>query len=89
MRDDSALLRAAQAKWLLVPAVAGADDQLSSNKVDEAAASDRCSEQHELAYLRIALPVGSMDMGNEDLLVGRDPGCKLPLDSPWVSHCPL
>ena len=85
MRDDVALLRAAKARWLLVPSVAGQDDKASSQHVDAAATSERCGEEHERAYLKIALPDGSLHLGSDDLLVGRDDACKLALDSPWVS----
>ena len=84
MRDDSALIRAARARWLLVPSVSGVDDQANSARVDAEAVDEAGSKSHERAYLKIALPEGSLHLGKEDLVVGSHEACHLPLASPWV-----
>ena len=84
MRDDSALLRAAKARWLLVPAIAETDDQDTSRGVDEAAAANHDGERHERAYLRIALPDTAIHI-DDDVLVGSDSACKVLIKSSWVS----
>lgn len=53
-------------------------------QVDAAAAAESGGQEHERAYLKIALPEGSLDIGSGDATVGRDDACSLTIDSSWV-----
>lgn len=89
MRDDAALLRAARAKWLVVPSISEADDRTISEKVDAASADESYDgSDDQRPYLRIALPEGALEIDESDLTIGSHGASRLSIDSPWVSLLP-
>ena len=70
MADDRALLHASKAHWILVPlpAALAREDQGEVDSCDIDAPS--CSD----AFLRIAMPEGSVQIGGDDLSVGSSQG---------------
>ena len=82
MADDRALLHAARAHWVLVPAAA-------ARKRTVLEAIDSCDVLSEkgcdAAYLRIALPEGSVQIGGvDDLHVGSSPSSNIHVDCSQV-----
>ena len=66
LADDRALLHASKAHWILVPLPA-ANKREDSSEVDSCDLdSPNCND----AYLRIAMPEGSQQIGGRDVSVG-------------------
>ena len=83
MADDQALLHAARAHWVLVPAAAarkrGDLDEIDS--CDVAGGGDAgCND----AFLRIALPEGSVQLSSGEVHVGSDPNSNVHVDCSQV-----
>ncbi|KAK9843651.1 hypothetical protein WJX81_001154 [Elliptochloris bilobata] len=84
LRDDAALLRAANAHWLLVPSThASAAAAEQSDALDAAAASG--NGQVHVHGLRIALPAAAVEIVADGLLVGRSAGADLVIDHAEVA----
>ncbi len=75
-----ALLQAARARWTLVPAAAAeASAQAQSDSIDAA----QNGQRHAFG-LRIAYPEAAVEICSEPVVVGREPGACIRLDSPLV-----
>ena len=80
MADDRALLHASRAHWVLVPAAAARQTH-TSEEVDSCDVDDTsCSTSH----LRIALPVGSVQIGGREVCIGSEPGSHIHVDCSQV-----
>ena len=73
LADDRALLHASKAHWILVPLPA-ANKREDSGEVDSCDLdSPNCND----AYLRIAMPEGSQQIGGRDVAVGSAQGSEI------------
>jgi zeaxanthin epoxidase len=95
LKDDGALLRAADARWLLVPsqtaslehsrAINGAGPH-SPDSDDEAPMQTHLGTGTHIHGLRIALPEEALEITSQaGLTVGRSEDCQVVLDAPSVS----
>lgn len=92
LKDDWALLRAADARWLLVPAetrslyhseAVNGSAAHSDHQDDEPVGTTHFDKGTHVHGLRIALPEESIEIG-EELVIGRGVDAHLTLDSPSV-----
>ena len=82
LRDDTALLRAARARWLLVPAAAAGGVAAHASGMD---ATDAVPAQGHDHGLRIALPECALHIASGGLTLGRHAECCVVVDHPEVS----
>jgi len=83
LRDDAALLRAANARWLLVPAATAEATAAEQSAALDAAAAARNGRVH-VHGLRIALPECASEIGPGGLVVGRGADAHVKAEHPEV-----
>ena len=96
LKDDGALLRAADARWLLVPSETNSlyhsqavnrAQPPPAKEPDEPEGTTHLGHGTHIHGLRIALPEEAIEIDAADgLVIGRGVDCHVTLDSPAVSH---
>ena len=96
LKDDSALLRAADARWLLVPSETNSLYHSQAvnrarpppaNQHEEPEGTPHLGQGTHIHGLRIALPEEAIEIDAADgLVIGRGVDCHVTLDSPAVSR---
>lgn len=86
LRDDDALLRAARAQWMLVPVSSMADTP--SGDPRELHANGMGNGKTQETFIpdgnKIARPMGSIDLEEEECVIGSDSDCQCRVDCTTV-----
>ena len=87
LRDDNALLRASRARWMLVPAASIANTPSGDPRELEVAAMGNGKTQETFTPdgVKIARPMGSIDLEEEECVIGSDSDCQCRVECTTVS----